>query len=378
MSDVVSQAIINLFHSERYYAELILTMDRQYCKMGSVAGVRIKDRIELFIDIEKFTELTLEERVAVLKHECEHILRDHIPRAKEIDAEVFKHSKDTAEELIRSWKFKTLNVSMDCAINGNLANLPEWGIFPKNLDLPNGETFEWYLENMKDNEKVKELMEFDGHPLWAESETDKELLRERVRQAVNHAANKTRAAGLMTGDLELLIGKLNKNSVDWRAQLKRFIARSDESKRESSRKKRNRRYGITIPGEVKIDDLHIGVAIDTSGSISDETLQQFMSEIAQVARYAKVTVAEVDSEIKNTYIFKPKKEYAVAGRGGTCYQPAFDFFNKESINGLIYFGDMDCYDNEEIKKPKYPVLWAVFGEQSPPVDWGSRIKVVIK
>ena len=37
---------------------------------------------------------------------------------------------------------------------------------------------------------------------------------------------------------------------------------------------------------------------------------------------------------------------------------------------------MDCFD-EEIKKPKYPVLWAVVGDQEPPASWGFRTKVVV-
>jgi predicted metal-dependent peptidase len=68
----------------------------------------------------------------------------------------------------------------------------------------------------------------------------------------------------------------------------------------------------------------------------------------------------------------------VKGRGGTAYQPAFDFFNKIEIDGMIYFGDMDCFDTEEIKKPKYPVMWAIVGNQAPPADFGYKTKIELK
>jgi len=86
-----------------------------------------------------------------------------------------------------------------------------------------------------------------------------------------------------------------------------------------------------------------------------------MSEIGQIAKYAKVTVVEADAEIKNSYEYNPKKKYKVAGRGGTAYKPAFDFFNKKEnqVDGMIYFGDMDCFDTEKLVKPRYPVLWAI-------------------
>jgi predicted metal-dependent peptidase len=343
-----------------------------------VAGVRIKNHIELFINLKEFSKFPLEERVSVLKHECEHLLRNHIPRAKELAPEVYGDSEGV-DSLINSLKHKALNISADCAINGMLENLPKNSIFPSLFDLKNGETMEWYLNQLKDNEKAKYLMEIDGHSLWAESDGDKDILREKIKQAVNKAANKTRAAGKMTSDHELLVSNLNaKSEINWREQIKRFVAKSIESQIESSKKKRNRRYGIMYPGTIKIEDLHIGVAIDTSGSVSDEALKQFMVEIGQIAKYAKVTVAEADTEIKNYYIYKPKKEYKISGRGGTAYQPAFDFFNEEEIDAMIYFGDMDCYDKEEIKKPKYSVLWAIVGQQKPPAQFGSKLYVKIK
>ena len=182
----------------------------------------------------------------------------------------------------------------------------------------------------------------------------------------------------MSAEDELLVDKLNYTPRNWRQDLRRFAARHLETKIESSKKKRNRRYGITVPGSVKEETLTIGVAIDTSGSVSDDALSQFMAEIHNISKYAVITVVEADSEIKNAYTYDPKKVYSVKGRGGTAYQPAFDYFNKDNeIDGLIYFGDMDCFDQEEIKKPTYPVMWAIVGNQEPPVDWGARVKVEV-
>ena len=379
--DVVSQAIVNLFESERFYAELICQMRRFVSDKIPTAGVCVKDQIELHINPEFFESLTLQERVSVLRHECEHILRDHIGRAKELAPDIYDNKKkDLEDNIINNMKHKTLNISMDCAINGNMTNLPEGGVFPKQFDLENGQTMEWYLAQLKDNEKAKQLMKFDDHELWGESDGDKEILREKVRQAVNKAAKSTRAAGKMTANNELLVSELNKAGVNWRQQLKRFAARTIETALDTSKKKRNRRYGILFPGTIKTESLHIGVAIDTSGSVSDESLKQFMSEIGNIAKYAKVTVIEADTEIKNSYIYDPKKKYRVSGRGGTAYKPAFDFFNDKNneVDAMIYFGDMDCYDTEALIKPKYPVLWAIVGGQNPPANFGAQIRIEVK
>lgn len=373
--DAVSQAIVKLFETERFYAELISQMRRIESKRISTAGVRIKDQIELFINPDFFEPLTLNERVAILKHECEHILRNHIARCKELAPDVYVNKKEGEEvDIIDRLKHQSLNIAADCAINYNMKNLPEGGVYPKLFELPDGQTMEWYLENLKDNDRAKDFMQIDGHDLWGESDGDKELLKEKIRQAVNKAAAKTRQAGQMTAEQELLVSNLNtKETLDWKTVLKRFVANNIESKIEVSRKKRNRRYGIMFPGNRKLEELHLGVAIDTSGSVSDVSLTQFMAEIEQISKYAKVTVVEADAEIKKFYIFKKSKEYKLSGRGGTAYQPALTFFVDQNIDALIYFGDMDSSDTP--KKPKYPVLWAIVGEQDPPADFGVSVRI---
>lgn len=376
-TDIVSQAVIRLYNSERFYAELLLQMDRIISNKIPTAGVCIKNRIQLYINPDFFASISQEEQVAVLKHECQHILNNHIGRAKELHPEIYSKSKDDIEGMIQSAKHQILNIAADCSINPGIPGIPEAGMFPAKFDLKDGHTFEWYIANLKDNEQLKDMNEFDDHSLWGESEGEQDELKEKIRRAVKDAEGKTRSAGKMTADTELLVDRFNYKPRDWKGDLKRFAARATETALSSSKKKRNRRYGIMYPGVVKEEVLHIGVAIDTSGSISDEALCQFMAEVANIAKYATVTVVEADSEVKNSYTFDPKKQYKVSGRGGTAYQPAFDFFtNNTDVDGVIYLGDMDCFD-EQIIKPKYPVLWAVIGNQKPPAEWGGITKVEV-
>jgi predicted metal-dependent peptidase len=402
MSNALSQAIICLFETERFYAELLASMDRIIDhKLPSCAGVCIKSKIELHINPEKFDVLTLKERAAVLAHECEHILRGHIPRMRELAPEIYaaaEHKKKInredldevagalADNFLNNKKHRCLNVAADLAINGGMPNLPEWGCFPKDFQLLNGLTFEQYHEALKEQQQQKDKSgadsdegEYDSHSLWHESEGDREMLKEKIKQAVSKAAKNTRAAGRMTNEHELLVSEILANSVNWREVLRRFVARQLEPTSDTSRKKRNRRYGTMYPGIVKGETrLRLGVACDTSGSMPDISLQQVMSEIAKMSDYADIFVVEADSEIKHAYEFKKQKHYKLYGRGGTAYQPAFDYFEDKGIDALIYFGDMDCYDTEEIKKPKFPVLWAIWGDQAPPASFGSKVYITAK
>lgn len=379
MKDLLTHAIVKLLESERFYAETILGMDiKQDPSLPAPAGVCIKDRVQLHINPILFVNIPLEGQIAILKHECQHILNDHIPRGKEYAPEVYAKDKAIEDQIINQQKHKLVNVAMDCSINPGIINIEQVGdiCLPKKFKLEDGQLFEWYADKLKDNEELKELTHYDGHSLWSESEGDKEMLRAKIRDHINEAAKRTRAAGRLTSDQELLIDKLNQSLVNWKQELRRFVAKQIETLLDTSRKKRNRRYGTLYPGVVKSEELHIGVVMDTSGSMSDEALTQIMSELYKMSAYAKITVVEADSEVKNAYEFDPKKKYAIAGRGGTAYQPALDYFTKnEKIDGLIYFGDMDTADAPE--KPKYPVLWAIIGDSNPPGDFGKSIRVKI-
>lgn len=389
--DAISQAIVYLFEKEMFYAEVVASMLRFNTPSIKTAGVCIKDSIELHINNDWFETLPIEQRAGVLKHECEHILRDHIVRLKELAPEIYTKTNDIAQNIINAMKHQSLNIAADCAVNSNItkAELPSFCIFPELYNLAPGNTVEWYHEQLKKKDSKKPRPKpgeghpedssgegFPSHSLWGDSEGTKEVIKEKIKQAINKAAERTRAAGHMTSEQELLVSKLNAHTVNWKQQLSRFVARAIESTIESSKKKRNRRYGIMYPGTVKVEDLHIGVAIDTSGSVSDAALTQFMSEIGNIAKYARVTVVEADSSVKNHYTFDSKKKYKVKGRGGTAYQPAFTWFTEETeVDAVIYFGDMDISD--EVKKPKYPVLWAIVGNQPPPANFGSEIRVKV-
>src|ERR1700744_5412155 len=217
MTNPIEQTIVRLFQTERFYAEIISQMRRIISTRVPIAGVRVTNTIELFLNPETFCSYPIETRAAILKHECEHILRDHISRCKSLAPEVYSKSKDLESDVLSTMKHRSLNIAADCAINGILKDLPKEGVFPKDFDLKNGETLEWYLDQLKDNEKAKGFMEFDGHDLWNESEGSDEMIKEKIKIAINKAAKRTRAAGMMTSDHELLVSELNREvTVDWR------------------------------------------------------------------------------------------------------------------------------------------------------------------
>jgi len=348
--------------------------------------------------------------------------------------------KDVVDKIIGKingmTEFRTLNQAADYAINEYLPNLPKkMKFFDKKgnmvvepAEIPDGKggtkknknagkpiigepclvnllkkqykevmnekNMEYYyefLQNKKNEGKGGQspgdgtrVVVIDDHGLWSEGDQDEEFVTEKVRGIVNKAAEQTmndRSAGSIPGDILLMIEKLNHKPRNWKQDLRRFVARTSNCTIESTRKKRNRRYGIMHPGYKVYPTLTLALLYDCSGSVNDEELTQFIAEMHAIGRCSvNILAIEFDASVNNVYKFDPKKKIEIRGRGGTHFAPAFEEAKKHEVDGIICFTDGgDCYS--DCKKPKIPVLWALTGENAAehlPYKWGSRTKIEVR
>jgi predicted metal-dependent peptidase len=154
-----------------------------------------------------------------------------------------------------------------------------------------------------------------------------------------------------------------------------FVATCAESSLDYTVKRVSRRYG-TRPGTRKEDVLNLAVAVDTSGSISDDQLRLFFNEIRWVWKNGvSITVFEADTKVQAKYKFKGKFNGKVHGRGGTDLEPAL----KETegrYDALIYFTDF--YAPMIGRRYNIPTLWVLTTDlerSQYPYKWGRFIKI---
>ena len=105
------------------------------------------------------------------------------------------------------------------------------------------------------------------------------------------------------------------------------------------------------------------LAIDTSGSVSDSELKEFMSEIYHIYKCGvDITVVQCDTMIRSIEPYKGKFEMGVQGRGGTEFDPVLEYFNAnlKKYTSLVYFTDGECSYSV---KPRGNTLW-VLSERS--------------
>jgi predicted metal-dependent peptidase len=212
----------------------------------------------------------------------------------------------------------------------------------------------------------------DDHSVWENSEGNEEMQKEVAKQAVNDAVKSVGGIGNVPGEVASLVSEMNKSQVNWKQQLRQFYVNTLKSSRTPTRKRRNRRYGILQPGNKKKPELHLGLCVDTSGSVSDEELSMFWAEMQAINTCGvKITVIEADCAVQNVYEFEAGKTPNFKGRGGTAYSPAIEKAVELKVDGILYCGDFDSADTPE--NPKKPFLWVGVRNSPPPATFGKVI-----
>jgi predicted metal-dependent peptidase len=123
------------------------------------------------------------------------------------------------------------------------------------------------------------------------------------------------------------------------------------------------------------------VALDTSGSIADEEMREFVSEIDAIKGQisARVSLLACDERISEDSPWVAESWEALilpqrfVGGGGTRFTPVFEWIEQQERRPdlLVYF--TDAAGEFPALEPDYPVLWLVKGKL--PVPWGARIQL---
>jgi len=208
---------------------------------------------------------------------------------------------------------------------------------------------------------------------------ERETLNVQWQQRMAGAAQQALRHGKLGGELARMIDHLLQPQLPWRMLLARYmtaLARDDYSYTRPSR-----REGDFILPTLRSHQLDLVVAVDTSGSIKDSEMEEFVNEIdvlkGQVR--ARVTLLPCDAKVCEgaPWIFEPWEEFKrpeeVRGGGGTSFLPVFEWVERAGIHPdlLVYF--TDAQGSFPPNEPHYPVIWLIKGKSAVP--WGRRIQL---
>jgi predicted metal-dependent peptidase len=167
-----------------------------------------------------------------------------------------------------------------------------------------------------------------------------------------------------------------KPRMDWKTALRLFA--TPQRRAFTTYTRPNRRFRLRIgeiPGRIYRPDTarpkRLIVAIDTSGSMSTDELNEIAGELRQLGRIAKFTVVECDTIIHRVYPFGGQFAEA-AGRGGTDLRPVFEpeFLAEHRPDGVVYFTDGE--GPYHAQPPGVPTLWVLTKDWPFRCPWGQQ------
>jgi predicted metal-dependent peptidase len=276
-----------------------------------------------------FMSLPPEEQLFLLIHETLHVALMHTVR-------------------VNTRNPKRFNIAADHVINLMLLErrfkMPKNGLAdPQYKGMSTEEVYDLLPDDAGEDDFT---MDLDG------SEASEELTAE-IQDIVVRASIQSKMAGDKPGsipdEIQIFLNKLLNPKLPWYKILRRYIqstSKSDYSFQRPNRRFMPDHYLPSLHSESLVD---LAIAVDTSGSVSDEEFLVFISEMAGILKMMKpekMTVIQFDTQIKEVTPVKDinaLKNIEFRGRGGTEIYPVMEWANTHKPKVLIVFTDGDFY-----------------------------------
>ena len=211
----------------------------------------------------------------------------------------------------------------------------------------------------------------------SEERLQEELLQE---QLLAEEAISLLEAQMQTGEAPVSIERFfeieNFGKVDWRSELREALEayfRDDFVMMPPSKKLLYQ--GIYLPSTVS-QTFRLAIAIDSSGSVDEVLLGEFLSEVnflmQQVQNYSiEMIVCDDKVHSHTTFVSGEALDVALKGGGGTDFRPVFEFIEKEldDVKLLLYFTDLQGIFPKEA--PSYAVKWVT--PKTAAIPFGNEI-----
>lgn len=290
-------------------------------------------------------KLNKQETIFLIAHEVEHCVYDHMSRRG-------------------SRKAKLWNAAADFVINGELRD-HRVGTFPDKVRTGVEGCYDPKYKGMF-TEEVYELLlkdptqsfpEFDIHLEPGDGKGVPMNEEERRNLSSEIAAAVLQAAKVDVGNTPLGVKRMLKDmtepQMDWREILNmtiQSIMRNDFDWSRCSRK--TQAMGIFLPGTKKDMKIDVAVGMDSSGSISDEMIRDFLGEVKGImTQFAdfKLLLWCSDTEVYNPQTYTPDNldeidDYKVMGRGGNDFNCNWRYMKDNDIMPEKFIHFTDGYD----------------------------------
>ena len=374
----LNKMTLSLMTQEPFFCAI----SRHITKIASTAiptmGVRLsvsEQSFELIYNPYFCESLSAKHLTNVLIHEYYHILLGHLTERK--FASVGNH--------------KLVNVAEDLAINSlicenGIDNLPDFVCLPGAIGTPFEKypkllTADAYIAMLRKDKQFQQSEDGDGngsgsgvlddHSGHSQSSNDspeeaaaRSIAESKIKQNMRDAASESDRSSNWGSVSQQMREELRKfcaeHLVDPKRVLAYFVQKSQRSENRSTMRKVNRRMPYIQPGRTRERLSTICVAIDESGSVSDQMLTVAFAWLSELSKHVSFHVLPFDYEPSpsNAYFWK-KGTHKKATRvltGGTSFINLTNYINKNSskYDGLVIITDCQA---EKPNASKIQRLW---------------------
>lgn len=339
------KARVRLLMEQPLFGQMILHLDMQAA--GDWCATAATDGRKFYYNREFIKSLTLDELVFLYGHEILHVILDHIFRRGDRDKAYWGMACDYIANFILK--------------ESNIGQMPKGGLYNENYsDAFSAEELYALLE--RNAVKIKQPLDVhletnddksgdptDGTAMPVLDPSEIEEIREMVRTALAQAAHNTDPGDIPAG-INRLLDRLRKPKINWRQMLVsmlRSTIKFDYTYRRVSR--RSWSSGLILPGQDVTEKADVVCAIDASGSITDEMIRVFLSEVAGIMSSFmdySVMILSFDVKVHHVEIFTPKnareiQNYKIMGGGGTRPSCVWTYMKEHKIkpHKIVMFTD---------------------------------------
>jgi predicted metal-dependent peptidase len=406
--DRLRRARIQIQKSNPFFAYLVLQLKFKEAREGELpdyAGMGVAIDGTLVYKKEFVDKITEPELIGVLVHEILHLSLLHLTRRQKREPTIWNVAADICvNQIVKTNGYSLPRGAIVSDYNNNCEFM---GVKINKCDKKTAEQVYEELEHLKSKMKKRFVLGYpsmndkegggneDGTPFDIHiegkdegnknqngkdekdnnnqnkgngfnsnlTEEEKREWEEFWKSKANEALVTAKLKGNVPAGIERLVGQLSEAKIGWREILQRYVQRAiPYDYTYSNPSKKSVATGYYMPNTIK-DYIDVVVAVDTSGSIGQEELKEFLSEIVGIAKAFSTRVkmrllthdVKVwdDLLIQNGNIAKIN-ELKVKGGGGTSHKEVLDYVNEKykTTRLLICFTDGDS-DLDEIDDGKY-------------------------
>jgi len=222
--------------------------------------------------------------------------------------------------------------------------------------------------------------EKDGKGKPKLSKEELQEIKDELKEAIVNAAKQTGAGNLPNG-VKRILSDITEPKMNWRELLRQQLESTQKSDYTWARPSRRAWHmDAVLPGTDHEEMIDIAVALDMSGSITDEQARDFLSEVKGITEdfnNYKIHIFSFDTEVYNPKDFTSENlddiiEYEPEGGGGTEFECMFNYMKEQDINPKRFVVFTDGWPFGSWGDPNYcDTVWIIHGNDHPTPPFGT-------